>query len=212
MIGQYGATDMATAAADGFRDGQRAAHPQASAAQSAPAGEREAFERETRYIVIKRSDLAKLDQAGLLRPESLDGLVDICGRLPPREYVVVESDWPEFQPTWAAIEARVSGLATTVPAGCKVVPVEATEDMEEAGCQAYMNADAAAWIMHRSSMGAAYKAMVAAANGGKLIPPELLMRVCAQPFDIEECMTIDRASALEELRALLASTEGVKDE
>ena len=103
-------------------------------------------------------------------------------------------------------------LAASVPAGCKAVPVEATKDMEEAGCQAYMNADAAAWIMHRSSMGAAYKAMVAAANGGKLIPLELLMRVCAQPFDIEECMTIDRASALEELRALLASAEGVKDE
>lgn len=96
--------------------------------EPAPAQDgREAFERETRYIVIKRSDLAKLDQAGLLRPESLDGLVDICGRLPPREYVVVESDWPEFQPTWAAIEARVSGLATTVPAGCKVVPVELLE-------------------------------------------------------------------------------------
>lgn len=103
-------------------------------------------------------------------------------------------------------------LAARVPEGCKVVPVEATEDMEEAGCQAYMNADAAAWIMHRSSMGAAYKAMVAAADGGKLIPLELLMRVCAQPFDIEECMTIDRASALEELRALLACAEGVKDE
>ena len=99
--------------------------------EPAPAqDEREAFERETRYIVIKRSDLAKLDQAGLLRPESLDGLVDICGRLPPREYVVVESDWPEFQPTWAAIEARVSGLATTVPAGSKVVPVELLERLE----------------------------------------------------------------------------------
>lgn len=99
--------------------------------EPAPAqDEREAFERETRYIVIKRSDLAKLDQAGLLRPESLDGLVDICGRLPPREYVVVESDWPEFQPTWAAIEARVSGLATPVPAGSKVVPVELLERLE----------------------------------------------------------------------------------
>jgi len=58
-------------------------------------------------------------------------------------------------------------LAASVPSGCKVVPVEATEDMKEAGCQAYMNADAAAWIMHRSSMGAAYKAMVSSTEGVK---------------------------------------------
>lgn len=102
----FTAVDMATAAAQGFRDGQAAVEP--ATAQD----EREAFKRETRYIVIKRRDLANLAEAGLLRPASLDGLMDICGQLPPREYVVVESDWPEFQPTWAAIEARVSGQVT----------------------------------------------------------------------------------------------------
>lgn len=35
--------------------------------------------------------------------------------------------------------------------------------MNEAGCQGYMAADGSAWVMHKSSMEAAYKAMIAAA-------------------------------------------------
>ena len=109
---------VAQSGAGYYRDQARAAWQRAQRAQRAgvpdalasPAGEREAFERETRYIVIKRSDLAKLDQ--------------------------VESDWPEFQPTWAAIEARVSGLATPVPAGCKAVPVELLEDLRDLAADA----------------------------------------------------------------------------
>jgi len=37
--------------------------------------------------------------------------------------------------------------------------VEPTEEMKEAGCQAYMDADGMIGIMHRSSMGHAYQAM-----------------------------------------------------
>ena len=37
--------------------------------------------------------------------------------------------------------------------------VEPTEEMKEAGCQAYMDADGMIGIMHRSSMGHAYRAM-----------------------------------------------------
>lgn len=50
----------------------------------------------------------------------------------------------------------------SVPKGWKLVPVEPTGDMEEAGCQGYMEADGN-WVMHRSSMGFAYKAMLEAA-------------------------------------------------
>ena len=29
---------------------------------------------------------------------------------PPLDCVVVEADWPEYEPTWKAIEARVTGI------------------------------------------------------------------------------------------------------
>ena len=52
--------------------------------------------------------------------------------------------------------------------GWKLVPVEPTADMAEAGCQGYMKADGSAWVMHRSSMDHAYIAMLAAAP----VPPD----------------------------------------
>jgi hypothetical protein len=67
------------------------------------------FKRENRYIVIKRSDLAKLPKA--LQGDLVNVLFQINARVPARDCVVVESDWPEFEPTWAAIERRVTGPA-----------------------------------------------------------------------------------------------------
>jgi len=69
------------------------------------------FERENRYIVIKRSDL----------PEDLpkvfyDTLLRICDAVDQERVkrrktvlkcVVVEHDWPEYEPTWAAIKKRM---------------------------------------------------------------------------------------------------------
>lgn len=70
------------------------------------------FQREDRYIVIKRSDLDKLSPidrdlalSGLERVNSIMAAWD-C---PARKCLVIESDWPEYEPTWAAIEARVTG-------------------------------------------------------------------------------------------------------
>lgn len=65
------------------------------------------FKREDRYIVIKRSDLDKLkgpqvDSLRLLLPK-------VSTRLPRREYVVVESDWTEYEPVWQMIERRMTG-------------------------------------------------------------------------------------------------------
>ena len=69
------------------------------------------MKRENRYIVIKRKDAeAALDKGQL---EQLNGLSSVvsanrkkAGKL-ELNCVVVESDWPEYEPTWAAIEARI---------------------------------------------------------------------------------------------------------
>lgn len=69
------------------------------------------FERERRYIVIKLSDAHKA-----LSVQDFDDLERIQERLelyrtqqgkPSLETVVVESDWPEYEPTWQAIQYRV---------------------------------------------------------------------------------------------------------
>ncbi len=53
------------------------------------------FQREDRYIVIKRSDITA---------EQLAAMPD----MPTRDCVVVERDWPEYEPVWAMLEARCS--------------------------------------------------------------------------------------------------------
>ncbi|MBH3361172.1 hypothetical protein [Pseudomonas guariconensis] len=65
------------------------------------------FKREERYIVIKVSDLASVPVA--VGEPFAEQLTAIQRRLPKREYLVIESDWPEYEPAWAAIEARVTG-------------------------------------------------------------------------------------------------------
>jgi hypothetical protein len=73
------------------------------------------MERQNRYIVVKRKDAEKhltaTERSILL---ALSAKV-ACGRefdgKNHLECVVVESDWPEYEPTWAAIERRVDGGA-----------------------------------------------------------------------------------------------------
>lgn len=69
------------------------------------------MKREHRYIVFKLTDARQALTPDEMR--QLDALADKVAhyrnatlRL-PLECVVVESDWPEYEPTWAAIEARV---------------------------------------------------------------------------------------------------------
>jgi hypothetical protein len=71
--------------------------------------------RENRYVVLKRSDI---DAAGLTKEEyqafylacvKIEAMRELNGKQ-PLECVVVEKDWPEYQPTWAAIAARVDGV------------------------------------------------------------------------------------------------------
>lgn len=65
------------------------------------------FQREDRYIVIKRSDLERLrgGQTEGLRQQ----LSKVYPLLPKRQCAVIESDWPEFEQVWRMIEARVAG-------------------------------------------------------------------------------------------------------
>lgn len=68
------------------------------------------FEREECYIVFKLSDLGnslKGDEIRRLAREYAEQR-RLRGK-PPLECAVVESDWPEYEPTWRAIEARVAG-------------------------------------------------------------------------------------------------------
>lgn len=61
-----------------------------------------AFKREERYIVVKLKHLAGLQVAPLrnfLREN----------RVPTLDCVVIESDWPEYEPVWKMIERRMAG-------------------------------------------------------------------------------------------------------
>ena len=84
---------------------------------------RKQFKREQRYFVVKVKDAKEyLDTRQL---EKLAEIADTIleGRekdgIPAMECVVVESDWPEYAPTWEAIEARITGVqpAPSVPEG-----------------------------------------------------------------------------------------------
>lgn len=60
------------------------------------------FKREERYIVVKLKHLAGLQVAPLrnfLREN----------RVPTLDCVVVEADWPEYEPVWQMIERRMTG-------------------------------------------------------------------------------------------------------
>ena len=67
--------------------------------------ERAAFEREhDRYVVLKRKDLSYIQW------HALQTIIDTHD-MPTRQCVVVEEDWPEYEPVWAMIEARMTGRA-----------------------------------------------------------------------------------------------------
>lgn len=74
------------------------------------------MKREDRYTVLKHTD----ESAALNQIERAN-LYDLCDKVriyreqagkAPLRCAVVESDWPEYEPTWAAIGARVHGKLT----------------------------------------------------------------------------------------------------
>ena len=73
------------------------------------------FKRENRYLVLKRSDV---DRALTLSDKTiLSRLVELISanrkvyNKAPLYCVVVESDWPEFEPVWRMIQERMEGKA-----------------------------------------------------------------------------------------------------
>jgi hypothetical protein len=64
------------------------------------------FKREERYIVFK---LSKLHTDELVRAKQLKTLKNAFVEDARVDCVVIESDWPEYEPVWAMIEARVTG-------------------------------------------------------------------------------------------------------
>ena len=71
------------------------------------------FMREERYIVFKMSDVERYltdkDRANItMMKMEIDAGRD-CANKPPFKGLIVEADWPEYEPTWKAIEARVTG-------------------------------------------------------------------------------------------------------
>ena len=73
------------------------------------------MERENRYLVIKRTDLeaAKNKVTGAELEtfyyvcEMIEATRTVGLKKPALVCVVVEQDWPEYEPTWKAIEKRV---------------------------------------------------------------------------------------------------------
>jgi hypothetical protein len=71
------------------------------------------FKRENRYIVIKIADL--VDTTGLPMQPSIEAYMkqaqevrESAGK-PHLECLVIESDWPEYEPAWKMIQDRVEG-------------------------------------------------------------------------------------------------------
>jgi hypothetical protein len=76
--------------------------------------------REQRYLVVKLADMKNwLTPAEQKIVKILAAKVDMAregmGRA-PLQTVVVEADWPEYEPTWAAIAARVDAMPQPDPA------------------------------------------------------------------------------------------------
>jgi hypothetical protein len=99
------------------------------------------FQREKRYIVIKKTDLEAI-QISLAPVEKqsfnnvLDELAkyrDVVGKA-PLECVVVEKDWPEFELVWKLIEARMTG--TQYP---DIKLNHTTEELEQACENSFSN-------------------------------------------------------------------------
>ena len=82
------------------------------------------FIREARYAVLKNADVMQcLTVNEIIELRRIQAKVEEhraeIGK-PPLDCVVVEKDWPEYEPTWKAIEARVTGAQPAAAIGEKM--------------------------------------------------------------------------------------------
>ena len=68
------------------------------------------FERESRYIVIKRSHFGNDANLNQERERSLLDYLE-ANSIQPVSGVFVEDNWPEYETVWQMIEARCAGGA-----------------------------------------------------------------------------------------------------
>jgi len=66
------------------------------------------FIRESRYVVLKNTDIQKLPVAE--HSDLTSALAEAEKHMPQRTCVVVESDWPEYPIVWKMIEDRCNGV------------------------------------------------------------------------------------------------------
>lgn len=91
-----------------IEDAERALAINGEASPVAEVGARPSFEREERYIVIKRKHLTAIQETSLRAHMARLAIGTI-------ECVVVESDWPEYETVWRMIEDRVAAALATPP-------------------------------------------------------------------------------------------------
>lgn len=87
-------------------------------------------QREDRYIVIKRSDLDKIPGKQRLEFSRASRIVHdrmFAAGAPARQFLVIESDWPEYELAWASIEARVLGSGAAPLTGSRLLELHSSE-------------------------------------------------------------------------------------
>lgn len=95
------------------------------------------FRRETRYVVLKNADIMQcLTINELIELRRIQARVaehrTAIGK-PRLECVVVEKDWPEYEPTWKAIEMRMTGSLkeSAVQTAARVMNIELIRERDD---------------------------------------------------------------------------------
>ena len=70
------------------------------------------FKRERRYITFKLSDLGMGMRENLTQTEDYVGRIRESVGKERRKFLVIESDWPEFEPAWEEIQRRMTDKQT----------------------------------------------------------------------------------------------------
>lgn len=116
---------------DGYNEARKNARLVPTPPQAAPGAVIEAgeFRREDRYVVLKRTDLERHATPAQLRELERTCEMVRAGRMTEgkllNSYVVVADNWPEYEETWAKIQARVTGIPQPIqPEGRRVGPDE----------------------------------------------------------------------------------------
>ena len=97
------------------------------------------FKREERYIVFKMSDMVEhfttTEALQLARLYEIQRVGRKEAGKSELECVVVEKGWPEYEPTWRAIEARVTGAQ----------PTPTTAEQDQINAEAAIRSSYVAW-------------------------------------------------------------------